>query len=71
MYCSHEHLKFILLLRYTPLVFVQLSNFSQVVPGFVNAFTLFANFNISQFAAQMGLGSPIAGNYFLTGPDIV
>ncbi|PIL37295.1 hypothetical protein GSI_00988 [Ganoderma sinense ZZ0214-1] len=55
--------------RYILLLFVQPANFSQVVPGIVNASTPISGFNISTFAAQTGLGSPVAGNFFLTGPD--
>ena len=55
--------------RYILLLFVQPANFSQVAPGLVNASTPISGFNISAFAAQTGLGSPVAGNFFLTGPD--
>ena len=48
---------------------MQPANFSQVVPGIVNASTPISGFNISAFAAQSGLGSPVAGNFFFTGPD--
>ncbi|KAI0750957.1 phosphatidylethanolamine-binding protein [Daedaleopsis nitida] len=55
--------------RYILLLFVQPANFSDVVPSILNASTPISNFNISAFAEQTGLGSPIAGNFFLTGPD--
>ncbi|TBU58402.1 phosphatidylethanolamine-binding protein [Dichomitus squalens] len=55
--------------RYILLLFVQPANFSQVAPNFVNASTPVSNFNISLFAVEAGLGSPVAGNFFLTGPD--
>ncbi|KAI9000865.1 phosphatidylethanolamine-binding protein [Trametes punicea] len=54
--------------RYTLLLFVQPSNFSSVALNFLNTSTP-ANFNITLFAQEVGLGSPIAGNFFLTGPD--
>ncbi|KAI0352989.1 PEBP-like protein [Trametes cingulata] len=55
--------------RYILLLFVQPSNFTSVVSQFVNSSTPISNFNISLFAQEVGLGSPIAGNFFLTGPD--
>ncbi|KAI0775962.1 phosphatidylethanolamine-binding protein [Trametes elegans] len=55
--------------RYTLLLFVQPANFTTVAPKFVNASTPINNFNISLFAQEVGLGSPVAGNFFLTGPD--
>ncbi|KAL1944310.1 hypothetical protein VTO73DRAFT_3495 [Trametes versicolor] len=55
--------------RYILLLFVQPANFTTVASQFVNASTPISNFNISLFAEQVGLGSPIAGNFFLTGPD--
>ncbi|KAI0638337.1 phosphatidylethanolamine-binding protein [Trametes polyzona] len=55
--------------RYTLLLFVQPANFTAVASRFVNASTPISNFNISLFAQEVGLGSPIAGNFFLTGPD--
>ena len=51
------------------LLFVQPANFSALAPMFVNASTPVNNFNISVFAAQTGLGNPVAGNFFLTGPS--
>ncbi|KAI0660835.1 phosphatidylethanolamine-binding protein [Cubamyces menziesii] len=55
--------------RYTLLLFIQPSNFTTAVSSFVNSSTPVNNFNISLFAQELGLGSPIAGNFFLTGPD--
>ncbi|KAH9899719.1 phosphatidylethanolamine-binding protein [Cubamyces lactineus] len=55
--------------RYTLLLFIQPSNFTTAVSSFVNSTTPVNNFNISLFAQELGLGSPIAGNFFLTGPD--
>ncbi|KAL7282523.1 LOW QUALITY PROTEIN: hypothetical protein ACG7TL_003994 [Trametes sanguinea] len=55
--------------RYILLLFVQPANFTTVAPQFVNSSTPISNFNISLFAQEVGLGSPIAGNFFLTGPD--
>ena len=55
--------------RYILLLFVQPADFNTVVPGILNSSTPISNFNISLFAEQTGLGSPIAGNFFLTGPD--
>ncbi|KAI0677394.1 phosphatidylethanolamine-binding protein [Trametes maxima] len=55
--------------RYTLLLFVQPANFTTVAPTFVNASTPISNFNVSLFAQEVGLGSPIAGNFFFTGPD--
>ncbi|CDO76552.1 hypothetical protein BN946_scf184982.g11 [Trametes cinnabarina] len=55
--------------RYILLLFVQPVNFTTVAPQFVNSSTPVNNFNISLFAQEVGLGSPVAGNFFLTGPD--
>ncbi|KAI0375795.1 PEBP-like protein [Pilatotrama ljubarskyi] len=55
--------------RYILLLFLQPSNFTSVASQFVNASTPISNFNISLFAQEVGLGSPVAGNFFLTGPD--
>ena len=48
---------------------MQPDNFSQVAPAFVNSSTAISNFNISLFASEVGLGDPVAGNFFFTGPD--
>ncbi|PIL34837.1 hypothetical protein GSI_02624 [Ganoderma sinense ZZ0214-1] len=55
--------------RFILLLFAQPTNFSQVVQGIVNASTPRNGFNISAFAMQTALGSPVGGNFFLTGPD--
>ncbi|KAI0675780.1 phosphatidylethanolamine-binding protein [Trametes maxima] len=55
--------------RYVLLLFVQPSGFSVAASALVNASTPILNFNISRFAAETGLEGPIAGTYFLTGPD--
>ncbi|KAI0335622.1 PEBP-like protein [Cubamyces sp. BRFM 1775] len=55
--------------RYTLLLFIQPANFTTAVSSFVNSSTPVNNFNISLLAQELGLGSPIAGNFFLTGPD--
>ncbi|KAI0832580.1 phosphatidylethanolamine-binding protein [Trametes gibbosa] len=55
--------------RYTLVLFVQPANFTSAVGQFLNASTPISNFNISLFAQELGLGSPIAGNFFFTGPD--
>ncbi|KAH9850737.1 phosphatidylethanolamine-binding protein [Lenzites betulinus] len=55
--------------RYTLLLFVQPANFTSAVSQFLNSSTPISNFNISLFAQELGLGSPIAGNFFFTGPD--
>ncbi|OBZ76815.1 Splicing factor 3B subunit 6-like protein [Grifola frondosa] len=55
--------------RYVILLFVQPSNFTTVAPNFVNASTPRNNFNLTTFSQEVGLGSPVAGNFFLTGPD--
>ncbi|KAI0719403.1 phosphatidylethanolamine-binding protein [Cerioporus squamosus] len=57
-----------LLLSYTVLLYVQPENFDASVPRFVNASTPIFGFNISVFAQELGLGSPIAGNFFTAGP---
>ncbi|KAI0272567.1 phosphatidylethanolamine-binding protein [Gloeopeniophorella convolvens] len=55
--------------RYTLLLFVQPDGFLDAAAALVNSSTPITNFNISSFASQTGLGAPIAGNFFLTGPD--
>ena len=35
----------------------------------VNSTTSIANFNISQFAAEVGLGAPLGGTFMRVGPD--
>lgn len=56
--------------RYILLLFAQPANFTvDAIAGVLNTSTPISNFNISAFAEQTGLGSPLAGNFFLTGPD--
>ena len=54
---------------YILLLFVQPDNFTSIAPMFVNSSTPISNFNISLFASETGLGDPVAGNFFFTGPD--
>lgn len=35
----------------------------------LNATTSIANFNISKFALDVGLGNPLGGSFMLVGPD--
>ena len=49
------------------LLFKQPRSFDQQT--FVNSTTSVANFNISQFAIETGLGSPLGGTFILVGPD--
>ncbi|KAI0048046.1 PEBP-like protein [Auriscalpium vulgare] len=55
--------------RYILLVFEQPANFTRLATPLVNASTVRTNFNITVFANMTGLGLPIAGNFFLTGPE--
>ncbi len=52
---------------YVFLLFNQPRGFDQQT--LVNATTSIANFNISQFAAEVGLGNPIGGTFIRVGPD--
>ncbi|KAJ3483642.1 hypothetical protein NLI96_g6171 [Meripilus lineatus] len=52
--------------RYVFLVFNQPSGFDEQTV--VTPTTSIANFNISDFAIEVGLGNPIAGNFMLVGP---
>ena len=52
---------------YIFLLFEQPRGFNQQT--LVNASTSIANFNISQFAIEVGLGNPIAGTFMMVGPD--
>lgn len=58
---------FVLTCSYTFLLFVQPPGFNRQTE--VNASTSIASFNISQFALDVGLGSPIGGTFMLVGPD--
>lgn len=46
------------------LLYYQPANFSTVAPKYTNASSSYLNFNLTQFAQEVGLGSPIAGNFF-------
>ena len=54
---------------YVVLLFTQPPNFDTTASALVNATTPRTNFNISTFGQAVGLGSPIAGTFFLTGPS--
>ncbi|KLO14881.1 PEBP-like protein [Schizopora paradoxa] len=55
--------------RYVFLLFTQPTNFTTAAASaFVNASTPITNFNISVFAAEMGLGNPIGGSFMKVGP---
>ncbi|TCD62350.1 hypothetical protein EIP91_007048 [Steccherinum ochraceum] len=53
--------------RYVFLLFEQPRGFNQQT--LVNSTTSISNFNISQFAAAVGLGSPLGGTFMRVGPD--
>ncbi|KAF8204790.1 phosphatidylethanolamine-binding protein [Pholiota molesta] len=55
--------------RYVVLVFDQPDGFDTTASMFVNATTPRTNFSASDFVMETNLGSPIAGTYFLVGPD--
>ncbi|TFK43685.1 phosphatidylethanolamine-binding protein [Crucibulum laeve] len=55
--------------RYVLVVFNQPSDFDTMASTFVNSSTPRNNFNLTTFAGEVGLGNPVAGNYFLVGPD--
>lgn len=50
-------------------MYTQPPGFSDDVQAVVNATTQRTSFNVSAFADTLGLGNPIAGNFFLTGPS--
>ncbi|KAL0567636.1 hypothetical protein V5O48_014355 [Marasmius crinis-equi] len=54
--------------RYVVLVFDQPNGFNASAQPLVNASTPRNNFNLTTFGQAVGLGNPIAGNFFLTGP---
>ncbi|KAL0949313.1 hypothetical protein HGRIS_009389 [Hohenbuehelia grisea] len=54
--------------RYIVLVFAQPPTFEDDSRAIVNSSTPRQNFNITAFAQTAQLGSPIAGNFFFTGP---
>ncbi|GJE97182.1 PEBP-like protein [Phanerochaete sordida] len=53
--------------RYIFLLFEQPKDFNSQT--FVTPNTSISNFNISQFAQEVGLGNPIAGSFMLVAPD--
>ncbi|KAH8114695.1 PEBP-like protein [Phellopilus nigrolimitatus] len=53
--------------RYVFLLFEQSPGFNTQTE--VNATTSVENFNISQFALDVGLGNPLGGSFMLVGPD--
>ncbi|EJC98052.1 PEBP-like protein [Fomitiporia mediterranea MF3/22] len=53
--------------RYVFLLFDQPADFNNQTE--VNSTTSIANFNISQFALDVGLGNPLGGTFILVGPD--
>ncbi|CAL1713449.1 unnamed protein product [Somion occarium] len=53
--------------RYVFLLFNQPRGFGRQT--LVNSTTPIQNFNISQFASEIGLGNPIGGTFILVGPD--
>jgi phosphatidylethanolamine-binding protein len=59
--------------RYVFLLFAQPSSttsFAVQVQAVVNATTSRGKFNVSSFAAEVGLGSPLAGSFMLVAPDV-
>ncbi|KIK63784.1 hypothetical protein GYMLUDRAFT_222130 [Collybiopsis luxurians FD-317 M1] len=54
--------------RYTLLLYIQPSNFREAASALVNASTPITGFNLTSFAEAVGLGEPIAGNFFFEGP---
>lgn len=61
--------------RYVILVYVQPDNFEETGLAYFNGTippgTSFRqHFNITDFAAKTALGNPVAGNFFLVGPDV-
>ncbi|KAG6825385.1 hypothetical protein H0H92_003857, partial [Tricholoma furcatifolium] len=55
--------------RYVVLVYNQPDNFATVASPVVNASTPRFGFNLAMFSTATNLTSPIAGNYFLVGPN--
>ena len=53
--------------RYVFLLFEQPLGFNSQTE--LNATTSIANFNISKFALDVGLGNPLGGSFMLVGPD--
>lgn len=48
---------------------MQPDDFADNVASFVNASSPIFNFNVSTFSATLNLGNPVAGSYFMLGPD--
>ncbi|CAL1701183.1 unnamed protein product [Somion occarium] len=55
--------------RYVILLFTQPPTFNVTASTLVNASTPRTNFNLTAFGQAVGLGSPVAGNFFFTGPS--
>ncbi|KAI3612240.1 pre-mrna branch site protein p14 [Moniliophthora roreri] len=55
--------------RYVAVIYKQPDGFDTSATPLVNASTPRTNFNLTVFAERVGLGNPIAGNFFLTGPS--
>jgi hypothetical protein len=51
------------------LVYSQSEDFTSNVPLILNASTPRTNFNMTAFADALGLGAPVAGTFFFTGPN--
>jgi hypothetical protein len=58
-----------MLCSYVFLLFEQPSGFDEKAAAFVNSTTPISKFNISAFAAEVGLGNPLGGTFMLVGPD--
>ena len=57
----------LILFRYVFLLFQQPAGFNQQME--ISAVTPIENFNISQFAIDVGLGNPLGGTFIRVGPD--
>ncbi|KAF5322132.1 hypothetical protein D9619_000525 [Psilocybe cf. subviscida] len=55
--------------RYVLLVYNQPDDFDMTGPMIANSSSPRTNFSVTNFAQMANLGSPIAGNFFLVGPD--
>ncbi|GBE80003.1 PEBP-like protein [Sparassis crispa] len=58
--------------RYIQLLFIQPPNFDTLAPEYVNTSSSIParlDWNLTSFSKEVGLGSPVAGNFFYTGPD--
>ncbi|KAF7301865.1 Ov-16 antigen [Mycena indigotica] len=64
-----QHIELIHTPSYLILVFAQPSDFSAKAPSILNATTPRTNFNVTTFSAQLGLGAPITGTFWFTGPE--